>query len=143
MQTYPRNTKYKKFHKGIFNKANQNNILITNTNKGNIKLIASENGRILSTQLLAIRAAIKKKLKKIAYIKFSIFPRLSLTKKATGIRMGKGKGNINTWYTPIRYGNTICEIYTKSTLINRVIIALKKAQKRLPILTKRINFIYE
>ena len=64
MQTYPRNTKYKKFHKGIFNKANQNNILITNTNKGNIKLIASENGRILSTQLLAIRAAIKKKIKK-------------------------------------------------------------------------------
>jgi len=52
---------------------------------------------------------LKKNMKKKGKLWFRIFPQHQKTKKALGVRMGKGKGNIDTYYTNVRPYNLICE----------------------------------
>ena len=64
-----------------------------------------------------------------------IFPDLPATRKSSGIRMGKGKGAIEYWCTPIFTGRVIFEL-GKSVNKNDAFWTLSKAGLKLPIKSK-------
>lgn len=96
MLFYPKNSKFKKQQKG--NLPNRlNNLIILNRQNtfDSVKLVAASSGRISVKQLTAIRALIKKSIKKEGVLKIGLFPQTPITKKPAEVRMGKGKGAFN------------------------------------------------
>lgn len=70
---------------GITNKLDQFRL-------GNYALIAKNNGVLTYEQLNAARIAIKRKIRNFGGLWIKANPNKIITKKANGIRMGKGKG---------------------------------------------------
>lgn len=132
----PKNYKYKKIHKKVYIK----NSIYQKSNylkKNSFGLKILTNGLLSSIILEASRKTIRKKLKKIGNIKINIFPNIPLTKKSSGIRMGKGIGNISKWVCPLKKGIILFELTNVS--LNTAKIALKAASYKLPVKSK---FIY-
>jgi len=130
----PRQTKYKKTKKGKLVK------LEFKANKltfGTIGLKAVESGIINSRQIEATRQAIVRKLKRKGKIWIKIFPDISITKKSTGVRMGKGKGQFSHWGARVRGGTVLFEICGVN--INTAVAALKTGGAKLPIKTIIFN----
>lgn len=139
MINVPKKSKYKKLHKGkLKNIIVSNPFLDKNIQFGNIGLIASESGRIFPNQLLNCKQFLNKNLKKIAKFRINIFPHTPITKKPLEIRMGKGKGSVDTWAANIFSGATILEIESANkTKVEKI---LNQIKNKLPIKTK---IIYE
>lgn len=134
MYNGPKKTKYKKTKKGKLVR------LEFKSNKlkfGTIGLKAAESGILNSKQIEAARQAIVRKIKRKGKIWIRIFPDLSITSKPTGVRMGKGKGQISHWGARVRGGTVLFEICGVN--INNVILALKTGGAKLPIKTKIFN----
>ena len=135
----PKKWKFRKLQKGkklnTINKLNTLNTLLF----GKLGLKAIQCGRLTSKQLSAMRQTINKIIKKKGKLKINIFPHLQVTKKPLEVRMGKGKGNVDSWIFKVRTGTLLCEIETPNTLIG--LQALKLAQYKLPFLTKITNKI--
>jgi len=131
MFTGPKRTKYKKTKKGRLRKlefkANQLRF-------GNIGLKALESGFLNGKQIEAARRTIVRKMKRKGKIWINIFPDISITSKPTGVRMGKGKGQVSHWAARIRGGTVLFEIAGSnfSTILN----ALKAGGAKLPVKTK-------
>ena len=131
MFTGPRQTKHKKTKKGKLSKYE----FKTNDLKfGTIGLKATEAGLINIRQIEAARQAIVRKIKRRGKVWIRIFPDLPITSKPTGIRMGKGKGQISHWVARVRGGTILFEICGVN--INTVLTALKAGSSKLPIKTK-------
>jgi large subunit ribosomal protein L16 len=127
----PKNIKYKKTKKGKLAKLE----FKSNTLKfGTIGLKAAESGIINSNQIEAARQAITRKIKRKGKVWIRIFTYLPITSKPTGVRMGKGKGQISHWGAKVRGGTTLFEICGIN--ISTVINALKTGGAKLPIKTK-------
>ena len=138
MLLLPRSFKYKKMQKGkSFNKID-NIIKFKHIKFDTIKLIAVSHGRIYSKQINSIFFIMNKIIKKLGKVKLNLFPHNPITKKPNEIRMGKGKGNVNSWSFNLKLGFTICEIYSTHSVL--AFKALKMAQIRLPIKTKILFF---
>jgi large subunit ribosomal protein L16 len=132
----PKKSKYKKMQKGSICKGyNSLYDLKTKTNKL-IKIVSSELGSLHSKELTAFRFLIKKYLKKKIILTFVVFPQKSMTKKPAEIRMGKGKGSVNLWSTPIKKGSIICVLLYKKVDYLLILKVLRRAQIRLSINTK-------
>lgn len=101
---------------------------------GNFALRALENGRITPQQIEAARKVIKRQIKKIGELFIRIRPYHTLTRKSAGIRMGKGKGKVDSLVYPIRTGKIILEIRGAflAAIARRI---LARAQSKFPILT--------
>ena len=56
------------------------------------------------------RRTLRRKIKKTARLWIRIAATVPVTKKPLGIRMGKGKGNIDFYATPVRPGQIIFEM---------------------------------
>ena len=67
----------------------------------------------------------------------SIFPHLPLSRKAKGMRMGKGAGKLSTWFTQLRGGKTIVEF--KNLRFGRAIYYSKRVHHKLPVPTTFIH----
>lgn len=83
---------------------------------------------------------IYKKLKKSRRFKkgkisLGVAVRFATTAKPLGIRMGKGKGEINFWHTPVKKGLVILQI-RKDVKPLQAIFTLKQIQYRIPFNTK-------
>jgi large subunit ribosomal protein L16 len=138
MLLLPRFFKYKKIQKGkAFNKID-NIIIFKNIKFDTIKLIATSHGRLYSKQINSISFIMNKIIKKLGKVKLNLFPHNPITKKPNEVRMGKGKGNVNSWGFNLKPGFTICEIYSTDSVL--ALKALKMAQIRLPIKTKKLSF---
>lgn len=76
--------------------------------------------RIFDYHMETIKILIKRKIKIKAKKKFifGFFPDLSITKKSSGLRMGKGKGNIFKWTTILYGGRIFCELKKNFTLVS-------------------------
>jgi large subunit ribosomal protein L16 len=131
MFTGPRQTKYKKTKKG---KLSKYEFKTNNLKFGTIGLKATEAGLINIRQIEAARQAIVRKIKRKGKVWIRIFPDLPITSKPTGIRMGKGKGQISHWVARVKGGTILFEICGVN--INTVLIALKAGGSKLPIKTK-------
>lgn len=134
----PKKFKHKKEQKGkAFNKINGINTF-SKLKFGNIGLKALSHNKITSKQLVTLKQAIKKIIKKKGKLKINAFSATPITKKATGVRMGKGKGNVDHWVFKIKPGFILCEIATN--YIPLAIKAFNISKIRLPIFTKIIFF---
>jgi large subunit ribosomal protein L16 len=127
----PKKIKFKKTKKGVLRKLEfKSNRLIF----GTIGLKAAESGIINSRQIESARQAITRKIKRKGKIWIRIFPYLPITAKSTGIRMGKGKGQISHWGARVRGGTVLFEICGVN--FSTVFAALKTGGAKLPIKTK-------
>jgi len=127
----PKQIKYKKIRKGKLSK------LEFKSNKlkfGAIGLKAAESGIINSRQIEAARQAITPKTKRKIKLWIKIFPDLPITSKPTGVRMGKGKGQLSHWGARVQGGTVLFEICGIN--INTIIAALRTGGAKLPIKTK-------
>ena len=77
---------------------------------------------------------IARKTKRKAKIWIKVFPDLPITSKPTGVRMGKGKGQVSHWGARVRGGTTLFEVCGANLKI--IIHALRTAGAKLPIKTK-------
>lgn len=111
MLLFPRKTKYKKHQKGKFRFCkNEVNYILPKNGFYGLKVLNT--GRILNNQLEAARKVIRKRIKRkfCQTLKINLFTDLSSTKKSSGVRMGKGKGNLNFWYSCASKGKIIFEV---------------------------------
>jgi len=133
----PKKSKFKKQNKGkAFNRISKNKTLF-NLHYGTIALKSVEHGRLNSKQIQTLVQLINKKIKKKGKIKLNIFPHTPISAKPTETRIGKGKGNIDSWICKIKPGNVICEIETNFIALTKK--NLRLVQVRLPINTKIIT----
>lgn len=78
---------------------------------GDFGIKSIQQGLIRPNQMESIRKMAKKFVKQFnGSMWFRVFPHFSITKKPIEVRMGKGKGNIEGWYFPVRKGQCIFEI---------------------------------
>ena len=131
MYNGPKRTKYKKTRKG---KLVRFEFKSNKLKFGIIGLKASEAGIINSRQIEAARQSIAKKTKRKAKIWIKIFPDLPITSKPTGVRMGKGKGQVSHWGARVRGGTVLFEVCGAN--LNAIVIALKAASAKLPVKAK-------
>ena len=87
--------------------------------------------RISYIQLQAFYKTLKKFLKRSGKINFKVFAHTPITKKPTEIRMGKGKGSINSWVVKLKAGSSLCEINVNNVL--RLKKSLRYLNMKLPI----------
>lgn len=131
MYNGPRQTKFKKTKKGKLVKLE----FKSNSLKfGTIGLKAAESGIISYKQIEAARQAIVRKIKRKGKVWIRIFPDLPITSKPTGIRMGKGKGQIDHWGARVRGGTVLFEICGVNS--NSALAAFRTGGAKLPIKTK-------
>jgi len=100
---------FKKKHLIIPNKCNKN--FIRQGVQGRFRIFFKEFGILKIFQYKALVFFLKKRLKFVSKIFIRISRSLKNTKKAIGLRMGKGKGSINEYYLPIYRGQLLCEFY--------------------------------
>ena len=132
----PTKFKYKKHQKGrSFNKI-QSNVEFIKLKFGTVGLKTLSMARLTSKQLVTLRQSIKKIIKKKGKLKIHVFPSTPITKKTIGIRMGKGKGNVDHWAFKLKVGAILCEIATQH--IPLAVKALNVSKSRIPVFTKII-----
>ena len=131
MYNGPKQTKYKKTKKGKLVKLEFKS---NNLKFGTVGLKAAESGVISSKQIEAARQAIVRKIKRKGKVWIRIFPDLPITSKPTGMRMGKGKGQIDHWGARVRGGTVLFEVCGIS--LNNVLGAFRTGGAKLPIKTK-------
>lgn len=77
---------------------------------GSYGLQALECGQISNRQIEAARVAMTRHVKRGGKIWLRIFPDKPLTQKPLGTRMGKGKGNPETWVAVVKPGRILYEM---------------------------------
>lgn len=135
----PKAFKYKKSHKGrLKNIVSKNYTLKDTVHSGVVALKALESGRITPNHINCCRQLLNKSLKKFSQIRFTVFPHIPVTKKPLEVRMGKGKGSVDTWVFNIFSGNTIVEIEGNNLAL--ITKGLNSIRNKLPI---RTQIVYE
>ena len=134
MYNKPKQIKYKKIIKGKLKKLE---FKANNLKFGTVGLKAAESGVINSRQIEAARQAIARKIKRRGKIWIKIFPDLPITSKPTGVRMGKGKGQLSHWGVRVSGGTVLFEVCGVN--FNTIFSALKTGGTKLPIKTKVFN----
>ena len=131
----PKETKFKKQFKGRkFNKIGKPKELLSIYNSLNIiRLRSLGHSRITDSQLFSLRQTVVKKLKKQGRFSIKLFADTPVSKKPLEIRMGKGKGAVNSWVAKLIPGATIIELYGVSDV--KAFNILKEIQKKLPLNT--------
>ena len=127
----PKQTKYRKMHKG------RNRGLAQNGNTvafGRFGLVAQTRGRITSRQIESARRAMTRYVKRGGNIWIRIFPDKPITKKPLETRMGKGKGNVEYWVAKIQPGKMLYEMEGVTEDLARQ--AFKLAAAKLPVQTE-------
>jgi len=88
-------------------------------------------------QIEAARVAITRFMKRRGKVWLRVFPDKSLTKKPLEVRMGTGKGGVESWVAVIRPANVLFEVDGVPRELARE--AMRLAAAKLPIRTKFIS----
>lgn len=130
----PARTKYRKLHKGrIRGKATKGAAMAF----GEYGLQSMEGGKLTSRQIEAARIAITRHVRRGAKLWIRVFPHKSITKKPAETRMGKGKGDVDSYVAPVRRGTMIYEISGLSLELAKE--AFRLASHKLPIKTRLVS----
>lgn len=123
----PKSRKYAKAHKGrispIFN-SSQSLVF------GTYGIIALQPSRFTALQISAVKLAINRSLKKDGEFFFRTFPHIPASQKPAEVRMGKGKGSIEFWYSRIRPGAIILEFNCSN--VNLAKLVYRTISSKLP-----------
>lgn len=107
MLLLPRKRKYRKEFKGkisgLEHRANSPRF-------GEFALKAQEIGRLHNFHLEAARRIITRDMKRMGRLWVRIFPNVPITTKPNEIRMGKGKGGVDSWACRVKPGQILYEI---------------------------------
>ena len=129
----PKKQKYRKLHrsrsalKGLSKKGNSISF-------GSIGLKAMTAGELTSRQIEAARRAMTRAIKRGGKIWIRIFPHTPITRKASEVPMGSGKGSVEFYVSRVKPGKIIFEMDGIPEELARK--ALKLADSKLPIKTK-------
>ena len=126
----PRQTKFRKMHKG------RNRGLAQNGNQvsfGEFGMKASSRGRITARQIESARRAMTRYIKRGGKIWIRIFPDKPISKKPLEVRMGKGKGNVEYCVSLVQPGKMLYEMSGVSEEVARE--AFRLAAAKLPVKT--------
>jgi large subunit ribosomal protein L16 len=129
----PKRTKYRKSFKLKPTGLNKSSQLAF----GLYGLKTLEAARITNRQIESARRAITRKMKREGQLWIHIFPHIPVTAKPTEVRMGKGKGSVSYWASPIKPGKILFEIDGISKELAKE--ALRYGAGKLPIQTKFIH----
>jgi len=132
----PKQQKFQKQQKGRSFKKISAPLKLEKLKFGSFALISLEFGKLSSKQLNAVYQSINKVIKKNGRVIMRTFSHTPVSKKPVEVRMGKGKGSVDSWISKVKVGSIICEIESSNKSL--AIIALKSAQYRLSIQTKII-----
>jgi large subunit ribosomal protein L16 len=77
---------------------------------GEYGLQALERGWITNIQIEACRVAANRAMKRKGKLWIRIFPDKPITKKPLEVRMGKGKGGVDTWVAVVKPGTMLFEL---------------------------------
>ena len=130
----PKSYKYRKQHrgrlKGIASKG-------TKVSFGEYGLKAQESSWISARQIEAARRVMTRYTRKGGKILIRIFPDKPVTARAAETRMGKGKGNVDHYVSPVKKGKVLFEI--SGIEKEEAKLALNLASDKLPIKTSFIE----
>ena len=130
----PSRTKYRKLHKGrIRGKATKGASMAF----GDFGLQSLEGGKLTSRQIEAARIAITRHVRRGAKLWISVFPHKAVTKKPAETRMGKGKGDVDSYVAPVRRGTMIYEISGLNQELAKE--AFRLAAHKLPVKTRMVT----
>lgn len=102
-------------------------------------LKALETGRLSSKQLETCITAMKRKIKVLGgQLWLRLNPSISVSKKGTSVRMGKGKGSIDRYVAFVRKGQILFEISASNESV--ALDALKLGGSKIPVKTKTISY---
>ena len=103
----PKRTKHRKQFRGSMKgKATRGNKI----SNGEYGIVAMEPAWIKSNQIEAARVAMTRYVKRTGKVWIKIFPDKPYTSKPIGVRMGKGKGNVEGWVAVVKPGRVMFEI---------------------------------
>jgi large subunit ribosomal protein L16 len=136
MLLQPRNFKFKrKQKKRVFRNFQLN---FNKLNYGNMGLLILNSLFLTANQLFRFKLFLKRSSRKGDYTRrqfwFFVFPHLPLTRKANGVRMGKGKGKLECWFTTVRAGTLLLQF--KNLRHGRATFFFKQLTHKLGIPTK-------
>jgi len=126
----PKNTKYRKQHKG------RNTGLAQKGNEvsfGEYGLKATTRGRLTARQIEAARRCITRAVKRGARVWIRVFPDKPISKKPLEVRMGSGKGSVEYWVAQVKPGMVLYEMEGVEESVARE--AFRLASAKLPVLT--------
>ena len=129
----PKKQKYRKLHRGrsaLKGKSKGGN----SVSFGSIGLKAVTAGELTSRQIEAARRAMTRAVKRGGKIWIRIFPHTPITRKASEVPMGSGKGAVEFYVSRVKPGKIIFEMDGVDEELARK--ALKLADSKLPIKTK-------
>lgn len=130
----PKRVKHRRQFRGsMAGKATRGN-KITN---GEYGIVATEPCWIKSNQIEAARIAMTRYIKRGGKVFIKIFPDKPVTGKPIGVRMGKGKGNLEYWVAVVKPGRVMFEIAGVSEEVARE--ALRLAVHKLPVKCKIVS----
>ena len=65
--------------------------------KADFLVVAKQSGKLSARQLFTLKKSLRSKVLKKGKVFIKVFPNFSATSKGVGIRIGKGKGNVEYW----------------------------------------------
>lgn len=130
----PKRTKHRKSFRGrMKGKAQRGNTVAF----GEYGLQALEAHWITNRQIEACRVAINRTFRREGDTFIRIFPDKPITARPAGVRMGKGKGNVEGWVCVVKPGRIMFEVAGVSEEL--AVKALRKASMKLPIACKIVK----
>jgi large subunit ribosomal protein L16 len=127
----PKRVKYRKQQKGrLRGNAQRGNTIAF----GDYGLQTVEIGWISNRQIESARVAMTRHIKRGGKVWIRIFPDKPITSKPAETRMGKGKGNPESWVAPVRPGRVMFELEGVPEPVARR--AMELAAAKLPVKTK-------
>lgn len=130
----PKKTKFRKMQRGTMSGRSKG---ARTMEFGDYAIVALEPKWLTAQQIEAMRVTVSRRLKKVGRLFLRVFPDKPITKKPAETRMGKGKGNPETWVAVIKRDRIICEIADVDETTAREIF--KQAAYKLPLKTKFIK----
>ena len=124
----PKRTKYRK---KMRDRMKRNATTGNTVSFGSVALQATDRGYVSNRQIEAARRVITRTLKRGGKTWIRIFPDKPITGKPAEVRMGKGKGAVDSWVAVVRPGRILYEIDGVSEEI--AMEALRLAAYKLPI----------
>jgi large subunit ribosomal protein L16 len=133
MPLMPARVKHRKMHRGSRKGTAQRGNTVA---FGAYGLQALERVWLDTKQIEAARTAITRHMKRRGKVWIRVFPDKSFTKKPLEVRMGKGKGPVESWVAVVRPATILFEVDGVSETVARE--ALRRGANKLPI---RVKFV--